>query len=121
MEILEETNLAQWTNSVHCSHSESLESSKIEVTCSFCIFWQSSSAIHVHASVQERLLTLQEQFWVKVDLLHRHVVSSMMLFGTLSIDINTGTNLSTFNFQPFPSGNGSVCKGTRAFLLTYVW
>ena len=51
------------------------------VARSFIGFWHSSSTIRKHASVQGRLLNLQEQFHLHADFLQRHAVNSMMFFG----------------------------------------
>ena len=83
--------------------------------------WHSSSTIHKHASVQGRLLNLQEQFRVHADFLQRQAVNSTIFFGACSFVINTGTRLSPSIFQPRPSGDGRFCIATRALLLICVW
>ena len=60
--------------------------------CSFHGLWQFSSAIQIHASVQERLFTSQEQFQAHADWLQWYVVSSMMLFGALYFEINLSSS-----------------------------
>jgi len=65
--------------------------------------------------VQERLFTSQEQFQAHPDWLQWYVLSSMMLFGALYFEINTGTDLSSSSFKPLPSGGGSMAQNGTAW------
>jgi len=69
--------------------------------CSICHL-----AIHKQASVHARLLDLQEQLRVHPEVVHLHLVNSVIPDGAGLFVISTGTRLPLSNFYPFPSGEG---------------
>ena len=106
-------------NNCH-SVSEALESLS-DNNSSFRGLQHPSSAIHKQASVQERLLFLQEQLRLHSEVVQRHVVSSVMPSGAGLLVIRTGNSLPFSSFHPCSSGEGMFWSGTKALFQTKAW
>jgi len=112
-------NIIQSTSLSSKSSSESFFESLRSCTAAVCELQHDSSAMHEHASVQERPVLEQEQLPRQYDFPHLQVVSSTRLLGAGSYVMYTGLKHPSSSSHPCSSGLSKSCIPTSELLQLY--